>query len=286
VGAHASTPDGARQLRGLWRAVVAFAVLLAVPCATRAERLELAIEQTRIVFHLDSTLHRIEGSARLASGELEFSPEGGLVQGRIVIDARSLETGNGLRDRAMHAKVLESERFPHVELLPTTLEVASSHDGAQAVVLGGEIHIHGAKHALEIRAQVVMRGDEAHIRASFQIPHVAWGMRDMSNLLLRVDKQVTVEIDAVGRIVHDGGAHSSQRRPQARAPIRLACRLDRAVRPESLRDDEGAWQRWLGPPGRRVLYVRPDRFVVADLAASEASDALRRLLRPYLQPAP
>lgn len=52
----------------------------------------------------------------------------------------------------------------------------------------------------------------------------------------------------------------------------------------TLTDDEGDWQRWLGPPTRRVFLVRPDRFVAADLDVSDASDGLRRILRRYLQP--
>lgn len=201
------------SLEGFRIAIFALAMAIALLCAVRpgwAESIELDADRTRIAFNLDSTLHRIEGNARLSSGNLEFSPEGGAIAGRIVIDARSLETGNGLRDSAMHKKVLESERFSTIELRLETLEVGAPANGIYPIVLGGELDIHGGKHALQITARVSIEGDEAHIRGSFEIPHVAWGMRDMSNLLLNVDEQVTVEIDAVGRILRDGTANSSE----------------------------------------------------------------------------
>lgn len=181
----------------------------------QAETLELSPERTRIRFEIDSTLHLIEGTARLVSGEIHFSPEGGTAEGSLIVDARSLETGNGMRDRALHKKVLESELYPRIELLPETLEVRA-HDGdAWDVVLSGTTRMHGGEWPLEIHAHVTLDQDQAHVRGHFVIPHVAWGLRDMSNFLLRVDKEVRVEFDATGRIVPDPATHATtpQERP-------------------------------------------------------------------------
>jgi len=183
------------------------AMVLAIFCTTlpaRADGIVLDADRTQIAFHLDSTLHEVEGTAHLSSGNVAFNPETGVMRGRVVVDARSLETGNGLRDRSMQKKVLESERYPTIAFLPETFEAGPTVDGVAPVVLRGELEIHGAKHPFEIRTRVALQGEEAHVEARFVIPHVAWGMRDMSNFLLHVDEQVTVEIDAVGRIVRHG----------------------------------------------------------------------------------
>lgn len=180
---------------GLWLAPW----LPAVPAS--AEVLLLSPEQTQIRFDVDSTLHRVEGTARLLSGEIRFSPEGGPAQGSLVVDARSLDTGNGMRDENMHEKVLESERFPRIELLPETLEVAA-HDGdVWHVVLAGTTRIHGGTWPLTVRATVTVDQGAAHVHGQFVIPYVAWGMHDMSNFLLTVGKEVHVDFDATGRIV-------------------------------------------------------------------------------------
>lgn len=187
-------------LRNLPCAMLLGLVLGVSAPAARAETLSLSPEKTEIRFELDSTLHTVHGTARLVSGEIDFAPEGGSAGGRLVVDARSLETGNGMRDDTMHSKVLESERYPQIELLPETLEVGGHEGSVWHVVLGGVTHIHGGTWPLSIRADVTMDGDDARIHGSFVIPHVAWGMRDMSNFLLDVEKETHVEFDATGRI--------------------------------------------------------------------------------------
>lgn len=184
----------------------------------RAETLVLSPEQTQIRFELDSTLHRVEGTARLLSGEIRFSPEGGAAQGSLVVDARSVETGNGMRDGTLHEKVLESERFPRIELVPETLEIGAHEGAVWQVVLEGTTRIHGGTWPLSIPAEVTLEHGVAHVRGKFVIPHVAWGMRDMSNFLLHVEKQVHVEFDATGRIVSDSAASPSDPSSAAGAP--------------------------------------------------------------------
>jgi polyisoprenoid-binding protein YceI len=176
---------------------------LAGAAPLRAETLTLTPDQTRVRFELDSTLHAVEGTARLVSGQIHFSQEGGPASGSVVIDARSLETGNGMRDDNMHGKVLESERYPQIEFSPETLNVISHTGSVWEIELAGTTRIHGGAWPLTIQAQVEVERDVARVHGQFVIPHVAWGMRDMSNFLLSVEKQVHVDFDATGRLVPD-----------------------------------------------------------------------------------
>ncbi|MFQ5349388.1 MAG: hypothetical protein ACE5EG_02970, partial [Thermoanaerobaculia bacterium] len=48
--------------------------------------------------------------------------------------------------------------------------------------------------------EVSFDGDEVTATASLEVPYVAWGMKNPSKRLLRVSKEVAVEIAAVGRI--------------------------------------------------------------------------------------
>jgi polyisoprenoid-binding protein YceI len=134
------------------------------------------------------------------AGALEFDSEGGPVSGQIEIDARSLETGNGLRDGALHEDVLESERYPRMTLLPERVEILRV-DGREAEVrITGRIDIHGSEHPLVFPARVSVSGDRVEVTARFPVPYVEWGMRDPGNFLLHVDDVVNVQVEAVGRI--------------------------------------------------------------------------------------
>jgi polyisoprenoid-binding protein YceI len=157
-------------------------------------------DATRIHFDVDSTLHRVEGTARLVAGELRFDTDGGEVSGRVEIDARSLETGNGMRDDALHEDVLESERFPRMTFVPERADVVRREDGEADVRISGRIDIHGGEHPLVVPARVSVEGDRVEISARFPIPYVEWGMEDPGNFLLSVDDVVNVEVETVGRM--------------------------------------------------------------------------------------
>ena len=156
--------------------------------------------QTQIRFEVAATLHHVEGSARLAAGVVHFDTEGGPASGRIEIDARSLETGNELRDGAMHADVLESERFPQIVFLPELVEVKHVGTERASLRLIGRIRIHGTEHPLTIPAELRADGDQIAVEARFPFPYVRFGLSNPGNFLLSLDDVVNVQIDATCRI--------------------------------------------------------------------------------------
>ncbi len=181
-------------------AALAVAVALAGAAAAAAEERTLVLDpdETRITFRLPAFLHTVEGSFRLASGEVHFDPENGLAAGRIEVDVTSGTTDNRRRDRRMHAEVLLSERFPRFVFVPDHLEGSVGPAGG-GVMLGGELEFFGARRRLEIPAWVEPDRD-GRVRAggTFTIPYKAWGMKDVSAFLLRVADEVEVRIELVG----------------------------------------------------------------------------------------
>jgi polyisoprenoid-binding protein YceI len=99
----------------------------------------------------------------------------------------------------MHEEVLESARFPEIAFRPERIDVKTLAPPRAELTLLGRIEIHGTSHPLAIPADVVATApDRLHVRARFSIPYASWGMKDVGNLLLRVDDAVLVEIDAEG----------------------------------------------------------------------------------------
>lgn len=184
------------------------ALWVAAAAAAEERRLVLDPEATEIGFRLGATLHTVEGSAKLERGAVVFDPATGAASGEIVIDARSLDTGNRKRDRVMHARVLESEAYPTIVFVPDQLEGRLDEAGASPIRLRGELRIHGAAHPSLLAAEVRADGDGLTGTARLTVPYVALGMSDPSKLLLRVAKEVEVEIRLSGRL--EGGAAGSQ----------------------------------------------------------------------------
>lgn len=181
-------------------ALVVCSLAAGAPAAAEEQVLVLDPEATRITFSLKALLHTVEGSFELRSGEIRFDTDTGSAGGRVVVDAASGATGSRRRDRRMHREVLLSERHPLFVLHPTGIEGGLSVAGG-GVMLRGELEAYGARHPVEITAFVEPAGN-GRIRATgdFDVPYVAWGMRDVSNLLLRVAEVVEVRIEAMGEL--------------------------------------------------------------------------------------
>lgn len=170
------------------------------------QRVVLDPEASEIRFTLGATAHTVHGTVAVDHGELRFDPESGAMSGEVLADARSADTGNERRDRDMHAKVLESERFAAFELEPHSFEGELALSGTSRIEIHAQLSIHGASHAVVLPATVTIDGDQVTADARLTVPYVEWGMKDPSKFLLRVDKAVEVEIHAAGRLLPaDGG---------------------------------------------------------------------------------
>ncbi len=179
-------------------AVAAAAVV--APLAADERRVVFDPGSSKISFTLGATLHKVEGSAGLESGRIVFDPATGRLEGEIVVDARSAETGNRKRDRDMHEKVLESAEHPRIVFRAEVLEGELAAAGASRVTVRGRLEIHGGEHPLEVPAEVAVDGDRLRLAATFAVPYVEWGMRDPSKFLLRVAKSVEVAVELEGAL--------------------------------------------------------------------------------------
>jgi len=157
---------------------------------------------SQVAFLLPATLHKVHGSFQLVEGRIAFDLASHAASGRIVLDARSAQTGLASRDRNMRTKVLASERYPEIVFEPERLEVARRGAEEARVTLHGQVEIRGLRKPLEIPADVTRAGDELRIQADFQVPYVAWGLPDPSVFVLKVAPEVSVHLDVRG-VVRD-----------------------------------------------------------------------------------
>ncbi len=157
-------------------------------------------QHTSIAFTLGDVLHTVRGTFRADPGSLDFDPASGNLSGEIVVDARSGQSGNGMRDRKMHREILESEHFPEITFRPDRIDGTVSLLGKSSVRLHGIFSIHGDDHELTIPAQVEMFSDHWSAELHFSIPYVRWGMKNPSTLFLRVNESVDINMNAAGTI--------------------------------------------------------------------------------------
>jgi polyisoprenoid-binding protein YceI len=188
------------RIRGIIAAVVLISAHLAL-AQNRSLKVLLDPAQTQIHWKVSSGLHPTHGTFKLKSGEFLFNPATGVAEGEILVDATTGESGNPARDKRMHDEVLESNRYPAIFFHPTQLKgTFKTGEGTQDLVADGTFNIHGADHPLQLPLKVQISAETVTATTQFTVPYVAWGMKNPSKFLLRVGKQVDIEVTAKGSI--------------------------------------------------------------------------------------
>jgi polyisoprenoid-binding protein YceI len=180
--------------------VFSFLACAATLAAGQQLLFQLDAQHTGVNFTLGDVLHTVRGTFLLKQGSLSLDPASGKLSGEIVVDARSGDSGSGMRDRKMHKEVLESDRYPEIKFRPDHIEGPVSLQGKSSVQVHGIFSIHGADHELTVPAQVEVSSDHWNATLHFAVPYAKWGMKNPSTLFLKVGESVDIDLTATGTL--------------------------------------------------------------------------------------
>jgi polyisoprenoid-binding protein YceI len=155
---------------------------------------------TQIHWTLSGNAHATHGTFKLKGGQITYDPATGQAQGELLVDLATGESGDASRDSRMQTDVLESSKYPQASFHPTKITGAVEAGAVANMTVEGAFTIHGADHPLQMQIQVKLDGSRATATTHFRVPYVAWGMKDPSNFLLHVGKDVDVEVVAQGTV--------------------------------------------------------------------------------------
>ena len=186
-------------------ASAALAATILTP-ASRAQEFTIQVDpaQTKIEFSLGGTMHTVHGKFGLKSGAIRFDPSTGKIDGLIIVDATSGDSGNTSRDGRMHREILESSKFPEIIFTPAQITGVLTPGGSSKVEVSGRIRLHGQDHDVTLPVEVKSDGKNLQIATHIDIPYVQWGMKNPSNFFLRVSDVVGIDIHAEGRAQPSG----------------------------------------------------------------------------------
>jgi polyisoprenoid-binding protein YceI len=193
-------PKQLRKTLLLSLSVTAFLAITGIASAAQGVAFQLDPQRTTVTFTLSDVLHTVRGTFHLKRGSLRLDSASGKLAGEIVVDAKSGESGSGMRDRKMHREVLESERYPEIAFHPDRVDGTVSLQGKSSVRVHGIFSIHGSDHELAVPAEVEMFPDHWNATLHFAVPYANWGMKNPSTLFLRVNESVDIDLTAAGTI--------------------------------------------------------------------------------------
>ena len=155
---------------------------------------------TEIHYKVGTLLHTVHGTFRMTKGNLQFDPHTGAATGEIDIDATSGNSDNGSRDKKMTKEVLEGQKYPTIAFLPKQVIGSVSPSGPSNIQVKGIFRIHGQDHELTLPVTITPSGSAYTASTKFNIPYVAWGMKNPSTFVLTVEKTVEITIDTKAKL--------------------------------------------------------------------------------------
>jgi polyisoprenoid-binding protein YceI len=155
---------------------------------------------SEVHFTLGASDHPVEGTFHVTSGDFTLDPQSGAMTGTVTVDATSGESGNKGRDKTMTTKQLKAQTYPTVTFAPSKFsgQVRDSADSSGRV--DGDFTLLGQAHPMTVPMTVHMEGDHFTATGNFMVPFVSWGVKDPSFMMLKVDKEVKIELKLTGTV--------------------------------------------------------------------------------------
>ncbi len=144
--------------------------------------------------------HHVEGTFHVQSGSIIFDRAAPAVSGSVVVAAGSGKSGEASRDKKMSSEVLEAPRFAEITFAPMSYLGTIAPAGDSSVQVTGVFTLHGTPHDLTVPMQIHIDGASLTAKGQFTVPYVKWGLKDPSIFILKVAKEVGIDITLVGTV--------------------------------------------------------------------------------------
>ena len=181
----------------LW---LALALRLAPGAAAQSLTFTIDPGASTVGFSLSATMHRVEGTFRLQPGTVQFDRSTAVMSGSVAVAAGSGTSGNQSRDRTMKSRILLVDRFAEVTFSPSSYRGTIGAVGDSTIQVSGEFTLLGMAHDLTVPVRIHVEGADLTARTGFTVPYVKWGLEDPSVFLLRVAKEVEIEVTLAGKV--------------------------------------------------------------------------------------
>ena len=171
-----------------------------ISASAQQQTLNVNASASSVAFALSGTGHEVHGTFHVASGAIQFDHAAGRISGSIVVSAASGDSGDKGRDKKMHSDVLDVEHYADVTFQPKSYKGTLAASGDSTIEVSGVFTLHGASHNITIPMQVRIEGANVTAKGSFIVPYVQWGLKDPSIFILKVAKEVRIDLNLAGNI--------------------------------------------------------------------------------------
>jgi polyisoprenoid-binding protein YceI len=155
---------------------------------------------SQVEFSLAGSDHGTHGTFHVQSGTVSFDPGASKMSGSIVVSAASGDSGNKSRDHKMTKDVLDVAHYADVTFTPQSYQGTIAPSGDSTIQVTGIFTLHGTPHNLTVPMQVHISAGSLTAKTHFTVPYVQWGLKDPSFFVLKVAKQVDIDLTLAGSV--------------------------------------------------------------------------------------
>ena len=179
---------------------LAFPLALAPVALAQHQTFTVNPDASKIAFALSGTGHAFSGTFHVQSGSIDFDSSTSKISGSIFVAAGSGDSGDKGRDKNMNTQVLDVAHFAEMSFVPKSYQGTIAASGDSTIQVTGVFTLHGASHDLTLPMQLHIEGSSLTARGHFVVPYVQWGLKDPSVFILKVSKEVGIDLTLVGHV--------------------------------------------------------------------------------------
>lgn len=182
------------------------AFFLALPLAlvsvaqAQHQTFTVAPDASQVAFALGGSGHHVNGTFHVQSGLIDFDLSAKTISGSVVVAAGSGNSSDSSRDKKMNSDILDVAHFAEISFVPKSYQGTIASTGDSIIQVTGVFTLHGSAHDLTVPMQIHIDGTSLTAKGSFTVPYVQWGLKDPSVFILKVAKEVGIDLTLVGKV--------------------------------------------------------------------------------------
>jgi polyisoprenoid-binding protein YceI len=179
-----------------------FAVPLAFAPIASAQHQTFTVNpnSSNVTFSLGGNTHHVDGTFHVQNGTVDFDRDKQSISGSVVVAAGSGNSGDQGRDKKMNTDVLDVAHFAEVTFAPSNYQGTIAVSGDSTVQVTGVFTLHGTPHEMTVPMQIHIDGASLTAKTHFSVPYVKWGLKDPSVFILKVAKEVDIDLTLAGSL--------------------------------------------------------------------------------------
>ena len=179
--------------------LVALPLLFASLAIAQHQTFTVNPDASQVAFSLTGS-HAVNGTFHVQSVSIDFDRATPKLSGSIVVSAGSGNSGEAGRDKKMNNDVLDVPHFAEVSFVPQSYQGTIAPTGDSTIQVTGVFTLHGTPHDLTVPMQIHIDGSSLIAQTHFTVPYVKWGLKDPSIFILKVAKEVGIDLKLTGQL--------------------------------------------------------------------------------------